>query len=176
MAFSCISQFIHLHSSKKVLLSPLWQYCDSGTGTYFKQAHENNNRLGLYVDLQATVELLSDVPHVLIVARFSKHSLGGRSFPPQQQQYLLFHGQIQREEREVRSLVKESCVCGWVLAHKADANRCAAPAVAWFPVLIKKFTIVKVVSRCLFIINTQTKAQQPVFLNRMRPTECMKLT
>lgn len=69
-------------------------------GTYFEQPDEQDNRLALHVHLQAAVELLSDVPHVLVVARFPKHSLGGRASLPQQQQHLLVKGRGWR--REVR--------------------------------------------------------------------------
>lgn len=58
-------------------------------GTYFEEPHKQNDRLAIHVHLQSTVDLLSDVPHVLVVARFSKHSLCGRPSLPQQHQHLL---------------------------------------------------------------------------------------
>lgn len=57
--------------------------------TYFKQPDKQNNWLDLQVHLQAAVELLFDVLHVLAVARPPKHPLCGRPFLPQQHQHLL---------------------------------------------------------------------------------------
>lgn len=62
-------------------------------GTYFEQPDQQDDRLALHIHLQATIELLSDVPHVLVVARFPKHSLRGRTSLPQQQQHLLVRGE-----------------------------------------------------------------------------------
>lgn len=62
---------------------------DSRMGTYLQQADKQNDRLGLQVHLQAAIELLSDVLHVLVVTWFPKHSLSGWPFLPQQQQQLL---------------------------------------------------------------------------------------
>lgn len=59
--------------------------------TYFDQADEKNGWLCLQVHLQAAVELLSDLPHVLTVARLPENSLCRRPFFPQQHQHFL-HG------------------------------------------------------------------------------------
>lgn len=61
-----------------------------GLRTYLEQPDEQRNLLALQVHLQAAVELLSDVLHVLGVARLPKHALGGRSLLPQQHQHLLW--------------------------------------------------------------------------------------
>ncbi len=66
------------------------------TGTYFEQPDEQNDRLALHVHLLAAVEPLSDVLHVLAVARFPKHSLCGRPSLPQLHQHLL---EKEREQR-----------------------------------------------------------------------------
>lgn len=77
-------------------------------GTYFKQADEQKDRLGLQVHLQAAVELLPDVPHVLIVAWFPKHSLCGRPFLSQQHQHLLVKGWVRRGGEGRRGEVRSS--------------------------------------------------------------------
>lgn len=65
-------------------------------GTYFEEPDEQNDRLALHVDLQAAVELISDVSHVLAVARFPKHSLCGWASLPQQHQHLLVNDVVKR--------------------------------------------------------------------------------
>lgn len=78
----------HFHALSLLKLSPR-----TGMRTYFKQPHKQRNGLALQVHLQAAVELLLDVLHVLVVARPPKHPLSGRPFLPQQHQHLLVREQ-----------------------------------------------------------------------------------
>lgn len=73
---------------------------------YLQQADEQNDRLGLQVHLQAAVELLSDVLHVLVVTWFPKHSLSGWPSLPQQHQQLLVEGWVGEETGGEIVLVK----------------------------------------------------------------------
>lgn len=68
-------------------------------GAYFEKIDEQSDRLALQVHLQAAVELLSDVLHVLAVASLSKHSLSGRASLLQQHQQLLVGGERRGEVR-----------------------------------------------------------------------------
>lgn len=83
--------------------------------TYFEQSDKLDDRLGLQVHLHATVELLSDVLHVLAVARLPKHPLGGRASLPQQHQELLAGEGRQRGKViivHVKTHCARVCVCG----------------------------------------------------------------
>lgn len=97
--------------------------------TYFKQTDKQRNRLALQVHLQAAVELLLDVLHVLGVARLPKHPLGGRPCFPQQHQHLLVREEGARGEI-IRVKAETACA--------SEINQHAAHAAhKWFPVLSK---------------------------------------